>query len=76
MTTIMMMMKTTMTKMMGMKIVRRRSVTSLLALVLKEFRRNVREPEGPLTPSIRDTRTGHVDLFLSSSLEGEMSCRH
>ena len=65
----MMMMKTMMV------VVRRKSVTSLLALLQRVIRRNVREREGLPTPSIRATRNGHVDLFLSSSLEGEIEFR-
>ena len=65
----------TMTMTMMMMVVRRRSVTSLVALLQRVFRRNVKELEGLPTPSTRATRNGHVDHFLSSSLEGEIEFR-
>ena len=73
--TTMMMMATMTMMMMKMMVVRRRSVTSLVALLQRVFRRNVKELEGLPTPSTRATRNGHVDHFLSSSLEGEIEFR-
>ena len=55
-----------------MMTVRRRIVTSLLVLPQRVIRRSAREPAGLHTPSIRATRIGHVDHFLSSSSEGEI----